>query len=178
MFYRLVQWIARIPGLNIAFYYAFLDWPCKPCERLRWHYWRARLKSIGEGVRISYRVRFRYPENIIIGREAFITHSNLLDGHGGITIGDYALIGYQSIIMTSMHNYQDPTVPVMYQGSTLKPVVIGRDVWLGARVMVLPGVTIGDGAVVGSGAVVTRDVPPFAVVAGVPARVIGHRGKA
>ena len=136
------------------------------------------MKHLGEGSRISELVKVLKEENISIGDGTAINNRTILSGRGGITIGDNVLVGYETIIMTSTWNFQDPEVPVKLQGMTTKPVVIGNDVWLGARVIIVPGVTIGDGAVVGAGAVVTKDVPPYTVVAGVPARKIGLRDNA
>jgi maltose O-acetyltransferase len=177
---RLVETIAHIPKLHTILYRCFLSWPDWPkplTSQLRAAYWRVFMKSLGKGSRISHKVKVLSAPNISIGDEVHITNNVILDGRGGITIGDDVLVGYESIIMTSMRNYRDPDVPVRLQGSTRKPVVIGRDVWLGTRVIVLPGAKIGDGAIVGSGAVVTKDVPPFSVVAGVPAETIGKRGQ-
>ncbi len=80
------------------------------------------------------------------------------------------------MIMTNSHAYNDPHRPINQQGATIrKPVVIGNDVWIGTRVVILPGVTIGDGAVIGAGAIVTKSIPSYAVVAGVPAKIVKWR---
>lgn len=180
MIERFVEIIAHIPKLRVVLYRWFLSWPDSPkplTSDLRAAYWRVFMKALGSSSKISHQVKIMAPSNISIGKDTHVTNKVILDGRGGLTIGDDVLIGYESIIMTSTHNYQNPDTPIRLQGSYRKPVVIGNDVWLGARVIVLPGVTIGDGAVVGSGAVVTQDVPVYAVVAGVPARVIGKRGE-
>jgi acetyltransferase-like isoleucine patch superfamily enzyme len=98
----------------------------------------------------------------------FINAGCQFQDQGGITIGDDVLIGPQTIIATLNH---DPD-PDKRGGMFAKQVVIGNKVWLGARVTICPGVTIGESAIVGAGAVVTKDVPPRTVVAGVPAKVI------
>jgi acetyltransferase-like isoleucine patch superfamily enzyme len=100
----------------------------------------------------------------------------VLYGNGGLAVGENTMIGPQTVIVTSNHAFGDPYTPIERQGETGKGVVVGRDVWIGAHVTVLDGVTIGDGSVVGAGAVVTKDVPEWAIVAGVPARRIGQRG--
>jgi maltose O-acetyltransferase len=80
--------------------------------------------------------------------------------------------------MTSAHAFDDQNVPINLQGALpIRAVKIGDDVWIGTRVIIMPGVTIGRGAVIGAGAVVTKDVPSFAVVGGVPARTIRYRGQ-
>ncbi|MBA7584861.1 Maltose O-acetyltransferase [subsurface metagenome] len=94
---------------------------------------------------------------------------------GGIKIGHRSMIGHGSQIITAGHNIPPKRAPMRFTGAYLKEVVIENDVWLGAGVIVLPGVTIGEGAIVGAGAVVTKDIPPFAVVAGVPAEIIRMR---
>ena len=174
----LVRFIARIPSFRRGFYYLFLDHELKYVRALRWHYWKPQMSSLGVGSKISHNVKILCPENISIGSLASINNGVILDGRGGITIGDSVLIGYQSVIMTLSRNHHQREIPIRLQGSSLKAVVMGNDVWLGARAIVLPGVSIGDGAVVGCGAVVTKDVPAFAVVAGTPARTIGTRGDA
>jgi maltose O-acetyltransferase len=95
----------------------------------------------------------------------------------GCEIGDDALIAPWCYVVTRNHRFDDLEIPISAQGyGEERPPRIGRDVWIGARVMLLPGISVGDGAIVAAGAVVTRDVPPRAIVAGVPARVLRYRG--
>ncbi len=95
-----------------------------------------------------------------------------LPRHGGITIGDGTLIGHGSTLTTLNHHVD----PDRRADMVPAPIRIGRKVWLGATVTVVPGVTIGDGAIVGAGAVITKDVPANAIVAGVPAKLIRMTG--
>ncbi|WP_144721833.1 DapH/DapD/GlmU-related protein [Agrococcus jejuensis] len=103
-----------------------------------------------------------------IGRRVFINAGCRFQDQGGITIGDDCLIGHDVIIATLQHGM----APDRRADLVPAPVVLGRNVWLGARVTVLPGVTIGDDAVIGAGSIVTRDVPAGTVAIGSPARVI------
>lgn len=94
-----------------------------------------------------------------------------------VRIGNDVVMGPDVVIMTSSHAFEEPDVPINQQGELpIRLVSIGNDVWIGTRVIILPGVTIGDHAVIGAGAVVSDDVPPFAIVGGVPARIIRYRG--
>jgi acetyltransferase-like isoleucine patch superfamily enzyme len=97
---------------------------------------------------------------------------------GTILIGNDVLIGPNAVLRASDHRFDDPTQPIRLQGHSGGAIVIEDDVWLGANVTVVGGVRIGRGAVVAAGAVVTRDVPPLAIVGGVPARVIRMRAAA
>jgi acetyltransferase-like isoleucine patch superfamily enzyme len=99
----------------------------------------------------------------------------MIDASQQIEIGENCMIGPYCYIADHDHG-GDPAVPMNQQPLVGKPARIERDVWLGAHVCVLKGVTIGDGAIVGAGAVVTRDVPLGAKMAGVPARDIRVRG--
>lgn len=107
-------------------------------------------------------------KNIHFGQNVFLNSGCRLQDQGGIWIGDNALIGHNAVLATLNHN-PDPV-----KRGNLNPsrIVIGKDVWLGANVTVLPGVTIGNGAIIAAGAVVTKDVPANTVVGGVPAKVI------
>ncbi len=94
----------------------------------------------------------------------------------GTMIGKNVMMGPEVIVYTSNHEFSRTDIPMNEQGmQKIKPVIIGDDVWIGGRVIILPGVTIGNGAIVGAGAVVTRDVPEYAIVGGVPAKVIKMR---
>lgn len=98
--------------------------------------------------------------------------------YGSVTIGKDVLMGPGVKIITRNHIFRDPTVPIREQGEEEKPVIIEDDVWIGANVVILPGVTVGRGAVLAGGAIVSRNVPAFAIVGGVPATVVGIRGQA
>ena len=103
-------------------------------------------------------------------------HSHcLFDATEHISIGPNSLIADFVTIRDADHTFDLPGVPLRNQPTAASPVVVGADVWLGHAVTVLRGVTIGDGAIVAAGAVVTKDVPPNAIVGGVPARIIGAR---
>lgn len=97
--------------------------------------------------------------------------------NGPVTIGKNVMMGQEVIIYTTRHNDNRIDIPMMEQGmGQVLPVRIGDDVWIGGRVIILPGVTIGNGCIIGAGAVVTKDIPPYSVAVGVPAKVVRHRG--
>jgi len=96
--------------------------------------------------------------------------------NGTCTIGDYVMMGTGVTVITHNHAFDRTDIPMMHQGfEEERPVVIGNDVWIGDKVTILPGVHIGDGSIIGAGAVVTHDVPPYAIVGGVPAKIIRMR---
>ncbi len=96
--------------------------------------------------------------------------------YGKTIIGNDVMMGPWCVIHTENHVFSDVDRPMRLQGmSEERPVVIGDDVWIGGRVTILPGITIGHGAVIGACSVVTKDVPPYAVVAGNPARIVKYR---
>lgn len=134
-----------------------------------------KFKKIGSRSNFSFECKFIDLENIEIGRGTALANSSIFQGTGGLSIGDDCIIGFQNIILTSTHRSERTDIPVKKQGFYSAPVRIGNDVWTGCRVTVLPGVVIGDHAIVGANSVVTKDVPPWAIVGGKPARVIRLR---
>ena len=93
------------------------------------------------------------------------------------TIGKNVIMGPDVKIYTRNHKFESLEIPMQYQGHTEEKVVIGNDVWIGANSVILPGVTIGDHSIVAAGSVVTKDVPSFAIVGGVPAKIIKYRNQ-
>lgn len=113
-----------------------------------------------------------FGKNLRFGEGVFVNMGCRFQDTGGITIGDNTLIGH-GCTFTTLNHSADPAA----RGDMMPaPITIGRDVWFGASVTVVPGVTIGDGAIIGAGAVVTKDVPAHTIVAGVPARIIRRTG--
>lgn len=141
------------------------------------HVSQVRRLTLGSNVTFAPNVSFRNAERIAIGAGSHIgEYSTLWAGNstGRITLGKKCLLAPRVTITASNYGIVQGT-PVMDQPKIERDIVIGDDVWLGINTVVVAGVTIGDGAIVAAGAVVTKDVPAQAIVAGVPAKVIGVR---
>lgn len=132
-------------------------------------------KSLGASTVIQAGMRLTNPERISVGSHCNFAQGVFITGGGGVTIGDWVGMGPDVKVWSVNHRFEDPDQPWLLQGWEFKPVVIEDDVWLGAGVFVMPGVTIGKGAIVSACSVVAKSVPPYSLVAGNPARVVGWR---
>jgi maltose O-acetyltransferase len=126
--------------------------------------------TIGPNSTVHWRLVPRTPHNITIGCNTIIGNDAFIDGRYGVTIGDNVNMGDHVSLYTAAHDPQSVDFGIKYG-----PIDIGDRVYLGARVIVLQNITIGEGAVAAAGSVVTRDVEPYTIVAGVPAKKIGDR---
>lgn len=146
---------------------------------LRYFFYSKLLKSIGNSVIIKPSVYLFSPQNISIGRNVDINEFCVLypedDPNGYIKIGDDVMIANSTSIVTSDYIFNDKTKPIWKSGHVHAPVIIEDDVWIGMGVRILKGVTIGKGSIIGAGAVVTKDIPPYSIAVGVPAKVIKKR---
>ena len=141
-----------------------------PSHTIRNWIWRAFGLKLGGGSTLHTGIRVYDPRNIGVGQGTIIGYACFIDGRDRVTIGNHTDIASEVMIYSSEH---DLTAPDFH--ATLAPVIIGDYVFIGPRAIILAGVTIGDGAVIAAGAVVTKDVEPYAIVGGVPAKVIGER---
>ncbi|MBI4508975.1 MAG: acyltransferase [Deltaproteobacteria bacterium] len=156
------------------------------------------LARVGKNTCFEPGVLIFHPENVEIGDEVYVGHYTILKAYyknrmaigsrtwigqqcffhsaGGITIGARVGVGPGVKILTSKHRFpEDPEAPIMDGEIATAPVVLEDGCDIGVGAVIMPGVEIGRGAQVGAGAVVTRNVPARAIVAGVPARLLGHR---
>ena len=145
---------------------------------------RRKLGYVGENVDIRPHVFLAGTKNIYIGNNVIIRHECSINAapqdyndDGKVIIEDDVNIAQYVIITSNIHKYDRIDVDIREQGEIAKTVLIKKGAWIGARAIILPGVTIGTGAIIGAGAVVTKDVPPLSVVAGVPAKIIKMRAK-
>lgn len=130
--------------------------------------------QMGKGNVIYYGTEIRQPLNIKIGDCNSLGDNLILDGRRGIEIGNNVNISSNVSIWTLQHDYRDPAFKCKPEGGK---VTIYDRVWIGCNVIVLPGVTIGEGAVCCAGCIVTKDVDPYSVVAGIPAKKVNERPK-
>ncbi|MCX8043102.1 MAG: acetyltransferase [Desulfobacterota bacterium] len=165
-----------IRKIFLLFYYGCAYYlPGSPGDQIRALCCRPIFKHMGKGVIIKRGVVFGDGSGISIGDESQIGYCDTLYVND-LTIGKYVLIGPHVAIIDANHRFDRLDIPIKYQGYKYKgPIIIEDDVFIGANVTILSGVRIGTGVVVGAGAVVNKDVPPFAVVGGVPATVIKYR---
>jgi acetyltransferase-like isoleucine patch superfamily enzyme len=138
---------------------------------------RSRLAAFGTGSYFNKRCSLASPENIRLGKSVSVGPENRLwaSPRARLTIEDDVLLGPNVTIVTSNYSAADRGRPLKDQEWIESDVTIGRRSWLGAHVVVLPGVTIGEGAIIAAGAVVTASVPPYAIVGGVPAKLLKYR---
>lgn len=129
------------------------------------------INYLGRNTALRRNIDFRSIQRISIGSGSTINKNVLLDGRGGLLkIGNNVDIAQEAQIWTLQHNYNSPWYKTIGDS-----VIIEDYVWIGSRAIILPGVTIGKGAVVAAGAVVTKNIDPYTVVAGIPAKPIALR---
>lgn len=132
-----------------------------------------KLVKIGSANVIQQNFRFGNKGVLQIGNNCRINENVYIQS---AVIGNNVLIAPNVAILASSHNFERTDIPIVEQGDTeIKTVIVEDNVWLGRNVIVMPGITIGSGAIVGAGSVVTKDISPYSIVAGVPARLIRKR---
>ena len=114
-------------------------------------------------------------EKLVIGQNVGIAANAFIAMRGKVEIGDDTIFGPGVSIHAENHNFKDLDTPIRLQGATRKGIKIGKNCWIGSKVIILDGVNIGDNVIIGAGAVVTKDIPSYAIAAGVPAKIIKNR---
>ena len=166
-----VKILARIYSYWLDFELMLLRWiGCFPFHSLRKFFYKLAGLKIGRGSTIHMWANFFQPKGIVIGEDTIIGDHAFLDGRAPLIIGNHIDIASSVMIYNSEHDIESIDFKAQEE-----PVKIDDYVFIGPRVIILPGVKIGKGAIVAAGAVVTKDVKPFEIVGGVPATVIGQR---
>lgn len=171
--------LSRLRAIKLEFITGYLWWHVGfvPLHHYRRFFYRLSGMRIGSGSVVHMMARIYDPRHISIGTDTIIGERATLDGRkqlpnstGGLEIGNHVDIASEVMIWTSQHNIHAEDFHAIEAKVTIKDYV-----FIGPRAIILPGVTIGKGAIIAAGAVVTKDVPEFAVVGGVPAQLIGER---
>ncbi len=143
---------------------------------LRGLFYKLFLKRAGKRLLIQHDFFFRNLRYISLGNYVYIGHhAEILASKKGIKIGNHVMISPYVTLISQNHGYDKRNITMDLQKQTYQKIEIGDDVWIGAHTIILPGVTINTGAIIGAGAVVTKDVKPYSIVGGVPAKFIKYR---
>lgn len=190
---------ARLRAALEEFWIALFAWVPTPVGLMlrlaawRWLFARCGSVRFGTGLTLMGCRNMELGNGVRLGRGSFVTANDgsLVLGDnvavspcahlgadaGRIEIGAHTAIGPGTVIRAANHRFERQDLPIMRQGHQPGQVIVEEDVWIGANCVITPDVRIGRGAVVGAGAVVTRNVAPFTIVGGVPAKLIGRRGQ-
>lgn len=142
--------------------------------RLRIMCVRRIFKHAGASIKVHGDVNFGTGVSVSLGNYSSLNRGCWMGND--TVLGDHVMMGPEVVILSGSHNFERTDIPMVLQGAPVRdPVVIGNDVWIGTRTIILPGVRIGDHAIIGAGSVVTRDVEDWSIVAGNPARLIKKR---
>ncbi|MCK5536144.1 MAG: acyltransferase [Bacteroidales bacterium] len=129
----------------------------------------------GEGVSIKSDVLIQGSGTLLIGKRTYIGSHSVIGVNEKISIGNDVMISQYVSIRDTDHAFNRVDIPMNRQGIATAPIVIEDDVWIAHGVIITKGVTIGKGAIIAGGAVVTKDVPPYAIVGGIPAKILKYR---
>jgi acetyltransferase-like isoleucine patch superfamily enzyme len=154
----LIRWLPGIEGLV-----------------LRGLFYRSLFRGAGKNLLIYPSVYIIFSHRMSVGLRVAINVGTYIDAGGGLEIGNHVMVGPHCIISSREHSIEPTGVPMCYQPVRYGKIVIGSDVWIGANVSIRGGVKVGDGSVIAAGAVVVEDIPPNAIVGGVPAKVLRYR---
>lgn len=178
-FYNLIKTLYKYLKLQLAIWRVSLNWVIInyifaffPSQSIRLLVYKLYGAKLNNEVAIYSGSEMRNLKGLEIGRNTSIGHRCILDARKKLKIGDYVVIATEVMIWTLQHDIND-----LNFGGIGDQVIIEDYVWIGSRAIVLPGVRIGHHAIVAAGAVVSKDVEPFSVVGGVPARILKYRNK-
>jgi acetyltransferase-like isoleucine patch superfamily enzyme len=150
--------------------YRFIENCWKPWVKpILYEYWRQQLAALGEGTRIAGKIHIKHPHKVKIGEHCTFNTGVAIFAQGGVVIGNYVRMSSHTSIHTGGLNFDGINPPYEHYH---RPVVIEDGVWIGSHAKLLAGVTVGQHSVVAAGAVVVKDVPPYTLVGGVPARIL------
>jgi acetyltransferase-like isoleucine patch superfamily enzyme len=166
LFYVLQQCVALLPDVGIL-------------SGLRNRFYRHHLARVGSNFSTMSGTKIFEPTSVTIGNDVGINMGVVIDPceGGRIEIGNSIGIGPYCVLRAADHGFSDPNIPIRKQKHVAGTIVIEDDVWLGSHVVVTRNVRIGKGSVVGAHSVVTKDIPPYSIAMGVPARVVRKRGE-
>jgi len=133
------------------------------------------LAKLGPGVAIRWPTKIGNPSNTYFAENVSINPGFVSKGTGKLTLGAHVHLGENITVITDNHNFERPDCLPYDKRKIAKDVTIGDCVWIGDRVLILPGVSVGEGAILAAGAIVTKDVPTLAIVGGAPAKVLRYR---
>lgn len=130
---------------------------------------------LGNNVKIHGNFRCQFKERIDIGDYVYVGENASFNGRGQVSIGRFSILSSDVTILSSQHHYKNASLLPYDEIEELSKVTIGECCWVGMKVIILPGVNIGDGCIIGAGAVVTKSIPKCSIIAGNPAKIVGNR---
>jgi maltose O-acetyltransferase len=179
---EIISFIKRNGVLNILFhiievYAGSILRPLPGIEGLflRGLFYRSLFKNARGNPYIYPSVYIIFSRHISVGKRVAINVNTYIDGRGGISIGNYVMIGPNCVIVSCEHGHNSIEIPMYQQSITYQPVIIENDVWIGGNVTIKSGVKIGSGSIISAGTLVSKDVPPGVIFGGVPGQVLKVR---